>query len=385
MDLAALGRSGLSVSRVIFGAMALSAASRDERRRIETIHAALDAGISAIDTAPLYDFGRAEELLGRALAGRRDRVQILTKVGLRWDDPRGDVLFRFRDDRGREQLGVIDDAGAQTLRDLAPHLVDRVVWLDALPDEFVGVVVANELLDALPTHAVAWREEGLMERGVTLAGDRFAWAERPAPAALAAAMAELALAPSYENEISLAARAWVAEWGQRLKQGALLLIDYGLPRHELYHPHRNGGTLRCHYRQRAHENPFWWPGLSDITSHVDFTAVADAGFDAGGAFDVGDPGRGPRQARAERREGVDGGEVQGEVALLVRLEVDLERAGAGDHPCDRERVVSEAGDRALVRDAVKLATSWRTLPKESRGSISTNAIIQGSVPRLNQL
>lgn len=103
MDLAALGRSGVSVSRVIFGAMALSAASRDERRRIETIHAALDAGISAIDTAPLYDFGRAEEVLGRALAGRRDRVQILTKVGLRWDDPRGNVHFHFRDQAGREQ------------------------------------------------------------------------------------------------------------------------------------------------------------------------------------------------------------------------------------------------------------------------------------------
>lgn len=61
----------------------------------------------------------------------------------------------------------------------------------------------------------------------------------------------------------------------------MLLIDYGLPRHELYHPQRSRATLRCHYRQRAHEDPFWWPGLSDITSHVDFTAVAEAGFDAG--------------------------------------------------------------------------------------------------------
>jgi SAM-dependent MidA family methyltransferase len=85
----------------------------------------------------------------------------------------------------------------------------------------------------------------------------------------------------FVSEVGLAARHWVSEWGHRMAQGALLLIDYGLPRHELYHPQRNHGTLRCHYRQRAHDNVFWWPGLSDITSHVDFTAVAEAGFDAG--------------------------------------------------------------------------------------------------------
>lgn len=103
MGTAELGRSGVVVSRVIFGAMALSAAARDERRRIDTLHAAIDAGITSFDTAPLYDFGRGEELLGRALAGRRERVQILTKAGLRWDDPCGEVAFRFRDEAGREQ------------------------------------------------------------------------------------------------------------------------------------------------------------------------------------------------------------------------------------------------------------------------------------------
>jgi SAM-dependent MidA family methyltransferase len=73
----------------------------------------------------------------------------------------------------------------------------------------------------------------------------------------------------------------VSELARRLEKGAMLLIDYGLPRHELYHPLRDGGTLRCHYRHRVHEDAFWFPGLSDITSHVDFTAVAEAGFDAG--------------------------------------------------------------------------------------------------------
>jgi SAM-dependent MidA family methyltransferase len=168
-----------------------------------------------------------------------------------------------------------------TIAAAAPHLAARVEWLDALPERFSGCVVANELLDALPTHAVAWRAEGLMERGVVLAEEGFAWAERPARGALAEAMAALAVAPPYAGEVGLAVRAWVAEWGQRLERGALLLIDYGLPRHELYHPLRDGGTLRCHYRQRSHDDPFWWPGLSDITSHIDFTAVAEAGYDAG--------------------------------------------------------------------------------------------------------
>ncbi|MDP2169913.1 MAG: SAM-dependent methyltransferase [Rhodocyclaceae bacterium] len=187
-----------------------------------------------------------------------------------------------------ERYGILELSGElrarqqATLAESAPHLADRVVWLEELPEHFSGCVVANELLDAFPTHAVAWRADGAQERGVVLTEDGgFCWSERPATGALAAAMAALPASTPYESEISLAARAWVAEWGHRLERGALLLIDYGLPRHELYHQERDHGTLRCHYRHRAHDNLFWWPGLADITSHVDFTAVAEAGFDAG--------------------------------------------------------------------------------------------------------
>jgi SAM-dependent MidA family methyltransferase len=187
-----------------------------------------------------------------------------------------------------ERYGILELSGElrarqqATLAECAPHLAGRVDWLDELPEHFSGCVVANELLDAFPTHAVAWRAAGTQERGVVLAADGgFCWSERPASGALAAAMAALPASAPYESEISLAARAWVAEWGHRLERGALLLIDYGLPRHELYHQERDHGTLRCHYRHRAHDNLFWWPGLADITSHVDFTAVAEAGFDAG--------------------------------------------------------------------------------------------------------
>ncbi|MBK7023359.1 MAG: SAM-dependent methyltransferase [Sulfuritalea sp.] len=172
-----------------------------------------------------------------------------------------------------------------TLAARAPQFADRVEWLDELPEHFSGCLVGNELLDAMPTHALRWSdgtdEAALLERGVGLKDSELAAAERPATGALLAAAEALGIRAPYRGEISLAARSWVSELARRLEQGALLLIDYGLPRHELYHPLRDGGTLRCHYRHRVHEDPFWFPGLSDITTHVDFTAVAEAGFDAG--------------------------------------------------------------------------------------------------------
>lgn len=164
----------------------------------------------------------------------------------------------------------------------APHLAERVVWLDDLPGEFSGVVLANELLDALPVHLAVWREDGLFERGVTLQAEALAWQEWPASGPLLAVLPELTFVEApYVSEIGLAARAWVAEWGRILKQGALLLIDYGFPQREYYHPQRSEGTLMCHYRHHAHTDPLWLPGLNDLTAHVDFTAAACAGHDAG--------------------------------------------------------------------------------------------------------
>lgn len=180
-----------------------------------------------------------------------------------------------------ELSGELRARQRETIATHASALLERVQWLDRLPETFSGCVVANELLDAMPVHALAWRETGLMERGVAQRDGRFVWAERPAPAYLANVAGELPAVTPYESEIGLNAAAWVAEWGRRLERGALLLLDYGLPRHEYYHPNRNGGTLRCHYRHRAHDDLFAWPGLSDITAHVDFTAIAEAGHDAG--------------------------------------------------------------------------------------------------------
>ena len=184
-----------------------------------------------------------------------------------------------------ELSGELRARQRETLAREAPAYLGRVTWLDALPDSIAGCVVGNEVLDAMPTHAVRWTPAGILERGVSRQGkgkdDALAWADAEPAAALRAAAEALPVTAPYTGEISLAARAWVGELGRRLERGALLLIDYGLPRRELYQPQRDGGTVRCHYRHRTHDDPFWYPGLSDITSHVDFTAVAEAAFDAG--------------------------------------------------------------------------------------------------------
>lgn len=191
-----------------------------------------------------------------------------------------------------ESYGILDlsadlrERQQQTLAAAVPHLLSRIEWLDSLPESFCGVVIGNELLDAIPAEIVAWRENGIVERGVALdaAGD-FVWAERSATGALLAAALEIGeqcqLPPGFESEISLALRAWMAEWGHRLERGALLLIDYGFPRREFYHQQRARGTLMCHYRHYAHPDPFYLPGLQDVTVHVDFTAVIAAAH-AGG-------------------------------------------------------------------------------------------------------
>lgn len=166
-----------------------------------------------------------------------------------------------------------------------PHLMERVQWLDVLPQaRFKGVVLANELLDALPVHCVRLTQSGGQERYVSWDGERFQWAlGEPSTPELAARMDSLlqGLPPGYETEINLAAEGWITSMAQMLEAGVILLIDYGFPRHEYYHPERAMGTLMCHYRHRAHDDPFVYPGLQDITAHVDFTAVAEAAVEAG--------------------------------------------------------------------------------------------------------
>ena len=189
-----------------------------------------------------------------------------------------------------ELSGELKARQVQTIAARAPQLAQRVAWLERLPADFSGLVLGNEVLDAMPVALVEWQPDAsgetgsaaIHERGVTLGtAGGFAWANRPAQGALLRAAQALPVTSPCTSEIGLAARAWLTEWGRVLSRGALLLFDYGWPQAEYYHPQRSSGTLMCHYRHHAHEDPLWWPGLNDITAHVDFTAVAEAGFEAG--------------------------------------------------------------------------------------------------------
>ncbi|MFN3544800.1 MAG: class I SAM-dependent methyltransferase [Thiobacillus sp.] len=170
----------------------------------------------------------------------------------------------------------------ETIQRTVPHLTDRVHWLNALPERFSGVIVGNEVLDALPVEVVHWTDAGPRVRGVVAQGDGFAWADRPIEDAVLNARAEaLGCTPDYVSEIPLAAEALIASLAACLDRGLILLVDYGFPAREYYHPQRHMGTLRAHYRHRALDDPFHLPGLTDLTAHVDFSAVAKAGMAAG--------------------------------------------------------------------------------------------------------
>ena len=170
----------------------------------------------------------------------------------------------------------------QTIARECPELAARVQWLDALPECVSGVILGNEVLDALPVELVHWTEDGPQVRGVVRAGDGFGWADRPIDDPVLRARAEaLDLAPGYVSEINLAADALIASLGRTLAHGLILMIDYGFGEAETYHPQRHMGTLRVHYRHHALDDPFHLPGLADLTAHVDFSAVARAGAAAG--------------------------------------------------------------------------------------------------------
>ena len=163
---------------------------------------------------------------------------------------------------------------------------EQVEWLDAPPRNWSGVMLANEVLDVIPVRVFVRRGNELMERGVAWSASRLTYAERPAAFDLVAVVddieSEVGILPdSYVSEIGFEARAWMRSAAGWLERGVLIVIDYGFPRREYYHPQRLMGTLMCHYRQHAHADPFWFPGLNDLTAHVDFSAIARAATEAG--------------------------------------------------------------------------------------------------------
>lgn len=166
------------------------------------------------------------------------------------------------------------------LQTAMPDFFPHIRWLDQLPSEpFEGIVLANEVLDAMPVHKFRLQANDVEEFYVGVdAEQRFIWRTLSASNPhLRAALAKLHpdLPHGYESEINLAATAWLRSIAELLQRGLILLIDYGFPHHVYYHPQRDGGTLMCHYRHHSHDDPLYYVGLQDITAHVDFTALAD--------------------------------------------------------------------------------------------------------------
>jgi SAM-dependent MidA family methyltransferase len=215
----------------------------------------LGAGSGAMAAALLEELGRRDALPGRYL-----------------------ILDVSADLRERQRA---------TLAAAVPGLLDRVVWLDRLPEGFSGVVVANEVLDAMPVERFVIRGGQVNALGVTWQIDRLEWSETRAQAALVDAVRAVerdtatAWPDGYASEINLGLGGWVAALSASVARGVLLFVDYGLPRREFYARERREGTLLCHFRHRFHDDPFTRLGHQDITAWVDFTALAEAGAAAG--------------------------------------------------------------------------------------------------------
>jgi SAM-dependent MidA family methyltransferase len=179
----------------------------------------------------------------------------------------------------------LSDRQRTRLLQLPSKLLERVVWLDRLPEKPIrGVMLANEVVDALPVQRFVVRDGVAHELGVGLAGAEIGWQETTGDFAAATALLRARPEPlpdGYTSEVCLRVEPWIAGVGQCLGQGALLLFDYGLPRAHYYHAQRTDGTLRCYFKQRAHDNPFINIGVQDITAWVDFTRVGDAALAAG--------------------------------------------------------------------------------------------------------
>ena len=232
------------------------------------------------------DFVTAPELsplFGRTLA--RQVAQLLQP---------GDAILEFGAGSGILAASVLNEISVpylilETSPDLKQRqrqlLGDSAQWLERLPERFRGVMLANEVVDAMPVHALAWTPAGILERGVCANEGQLAWSDRPADGLVLLHSKEInmEIPPSgrYESELALFARAWMRSIGRFLERGALLVIDYGFPAREFFHPQRSMGTLACHYRHRVHGDPFYLPGLQDVTAHVDFSALARAAGEGG--------------------------------------------------------------------------------------------------------
>lgn len=213
------------------------------------------------DSCDILEFGAGSGKLAATLIKALENVEVL---------PEHYFILETSPDLRQHQL--------QTLKQLVPEHAGRFVWLDRMPEQPInGVIVANEVLDAMPVEMFAVDDQGIAQQYlVKTAETGFQWDSTQATEKMVEKVAQLGLPDGYSSELNPAVDGWVAMLARGLSQGVALLIDYGFPRHEYYHPQRTGGTLMCHYRHHSHPDPLTMVGIQDITAHVDFTAVAEA-------------------------------------------------------------------------------------------------------------
>ncbi len=231
---------------------------------------------------PVFDMIQDRTILEFGAGSGRMAADILSELDRLESLPSAYLILELGEELRQRQ--------AETLKNQVPHLLNRVQWLQQLPGPgFKGIVLGNELLDAMPVYRFQIGNAELQEMAVQWSAQRrgFVSVSMPPRHELIQAVGHIQqylgheLAHGYESEVSLSQTAWVKSVSDFMQEGVALLIDYGYGRPEYYHPDRSMGTLMCHYRHRAHPDPFRYVGLQDITSYVDFTAVAEAGTGSG--------------------------------------------------------------------------------------------------------
>ena len=245
--------------------------------------------ITAPEISPLFSQALANAILPALKEGH-----IILEVGAGRGRMAADILdFLKEKNKLPKEYWIIElsadlrERQKQMLTEIIPEFLDNIKWLNELPDQFSGIVLANELLDAMPVQLFQKKNNDINDVNVVWMDDKFSFQLKSSfderlVHRVKNIEEELGVEfnSDYISEVNFAAEDWLISIAERLEQGVIILVDYGFPRHEYYHAQRSQGTLMCHYRHRTHPDAFVYPGLQDITAHVDFTAIADSALEA---------------------------------------------------------------------------------------------------------
>lgn len=249
--------------------------------------------VTAPEISPI--FGR---ILARQIAGVFDQMSSVERNVLEFGAGSGVLAATIlaallKSDRLPEHYFILEvsadlqERQSSYLSSALPELFERIVWLKALPESFAGVLIANEVIDALPTERFSKQKGRVCRQAVRNVHDGFAWQLEPASALLERAVQSIEtrlgyeLPDGYTSEISLGASSWLQDLANCTREGVLFLFDYGVSLREYYAADRSDGWLRCHFRHHAHSNPLIYPGIQDLTSWVNFSQIAEVAVERG--------------------------------------------------------------------------------------------------------